>query len=78
MYLNVKNVRKDRLNKKLDYKYWGSFQIEKKINEYFYKLKLSKSIKIHLIFNTNRFKLYYKKTFEVKRNQSKVIERIEE
>ena len=34
-------------------------------------------MKIHLIFNTDRLKSYYEKTFEVERNQSEVIEEIE-
>ena len=68
IYLDVKNVRKDRLNKKLDHKYWGLFQVKEKINNYSYKLKLSRSMRIHLIFNTNRLKSYYEKNFEVKEN----------
>ena len=77
MYLNVKNVRKDRPNKKLNHKYWGPFQIEEKINEYSYKLKLPISMKIHPIFNTDQLKSYYEKTSKVKRNQSEVIEEVE-
>ena len=78
VYLDVKNVRKDRSNKKLDYKYWGLFQIKKQINVYFYKLKLSKSIKVYLKFNTNRLKPYYEKTSEIEGNQSEVIKEVEE
>jgi hypothetical protein len=52
MYLCVKNIKSTRLFKKLNYKYYDFYEIEKLINEQAYKLILFKNMrKIHNVFH---------------------------
>ena len=57
VFLKRNSERKDRSSQTLDHKYWGSFQIKRQVNEYFYELDLSKSMKVHPIFGTHRLKI---------------------
>jgi hypothetical protein len=52
MYLCVKNIRSIRSSKKLDYKYYESYNINMLINKQSYRLKLSANMrKIHNVFH---------------------------
>ena len=51
IYLNAKNIRSIRSSKKLNYKYYDSYVIEKLVDKQTYKLKLSQNMsKIHNVF----------------------------
>ena len=50
VYFNSKNIESPRLAKKLDYKYYGPYKIEKLIEKQVYHLKLPLSIKIQNVF----------------------------
>ena len=63
-YLFYKNITIKRSNDKLDFKKFGLFIIARKISEHNYKLSLSKTIQIHLIFNISLFELALKSTEE--------------
>ena len=48
--LNRRNIKIVRLNKSLDYKNIDSYKIIKILKNITYKLNLSQSLKIHLVF----------------------------
>jgi hypothetical protein len=59
MYLCVKNIKSTRLFKKLNYKYYDSYEIEKLINKQAYKLILLKNMrKIHNVFHVSLLESY--------------------
>ena len=51
VYLNSKNIDLTRLSKKLDWKYYGLYQIQDWIGKVAYWLVLPKAIKIHNVFH---------------------------
>ena len=59
-YLFYKNIITKQLNDNLDFKKFGPFTIVQKILEFNYKLSLSKTIQIHLIFHISLFELISK------------------
>jgi hypothetical protein len=64
MYLCVKNIKFRKFFKKLNYKYYDSYEIEKLINKQAYKLILFKNMrKIHNVFHVFLLKSY-KENFE--------------
>ena len=56
--LNAKNLKTRRFYKKLNHVYIGPFKILRAVNSQFYKLKLSKSIKVHPVFYVFFFIFY--------------------
>ena len=46
--------------KKLNYKYYGPFEIEKPVGKQAYQLKLPKKLKIHDVFHVSLLELYTK------------------
>ena len=58
VYLNSKNIKLTRSSKKLDYKYYGSYQIKLSIKKQTYYLWLPSSIKIHNVFHVSLLELY--------------------
>ena len=60
VYLNSKNIELTRPFKKLDYKYYGPFKIEKLVRKQAYQLKLPKKMKIHDVFHVSLLELYKK------------------
>ena len=54
VYLNAKNIKSMRPSKKLDYKYYGPYVIEKPVGKQAYKLKLPANMgKIHNVFHVS-------------------------
>jgi hypothetical protein len=53
VWLNSKNIKTTRPQKKLDWKNFGSWPITKVISPYVYRLKLPSFIKIHPVFHVN-------------------------
>ena len=52
IYLNAKNIKFIRSSKKLNYKYYDSYVIEKSVDKQTYKLKLlANKKKIHDVFH---------------------------
>ena len=60
IYLNSKNIKSMCLFKKLDYKYYGPFKIEKPIKKQVYQLKLPQKMKIHNMFHVSLLEPYTK------------------
>jgi hypothetical protein len=59
IYLCVKNIKSTRFFKKLNYKYYNSYEIEKLIDKQAYKLILLKNMKkIHNVFHVFRLESY--------------------
>jgi hypothetical protein len=59
MYLCVKNIKSTRLFKKLNYKYFDFYEIEKFIDKQAYKLILLKNMrKIHNVFHVSLLESY--------------------
>ena len=50
VWLNAKNLKIRRLQKKLDWKLLNSFTIIKIVSSYFYELRLLSTIRIHPVF----------------------------
>ena len=50
VYLVIKNIITKKLNKKLDYKYFGLYKVIKKILKNNYHLDLPPKVRIYLIF----------------------------
>ena len=51
IYLNVKNIKFIRLSKKLNYKYYDSYEVEKLIEKQTYKLRLFDTMIIYNVFH---------------------------
>ena len=51
MYLLRRNIRSKRPCEKLDFKKYGPYQIEKKLSDLVYKLKLPKGSRRHPVFH---------------------------
>ena len=60
IYFNSKNIKSTRSFKKLDYKYYGPFEIEESVGKQAYQLKLSKKMKIHNVFHVSLLEPYTK------------------
>ena len=60
VYLNSKNIELICPSKKLDYKYYRSFKIEKPVRKQAYRLKLFEKIKIHNVFHVFLLEPYIK------------------
>ena len=60
IYLYSKNIESMCLFKKLDYKYYGPFKIEKPIGKQVYQLKLLQKMKIHDVFHVSLLESYTK------------------
>ena len=61
----------------MNHKYWEPFQIEEKIINNTYKLRLPNFMKIHSIFNTDRLKSYYENVFTEQETYLEIIKEIE-
>ena len=53
VYLNSKNIKSTRPSKKLDYKYYGPYEVELPIGKQAYRLRLPPSMKIHNVFHVS-------------------------
>lgn len=53
VWLNVKNIRTERLSKKLDFKNIGPFRISGVVNPRAYRLELPTTMKVHNVFHTS-------------------------
>ena len=60
VYLNSKNIESTRSSKKLDYKYYGLFEIKELVKKQVYRLKLPKKVKIHDVFHVFLLEPYKK------------------
>ena len=58
VYLNSKNINLMRPSKKLNYKYYGPYEVELPIKKQVYCLWLSPSIKIHNVFHVSLLEPY--------------------
>jgi hypothetical protein len=56
--LNFRNIHIFKSSKKLDHKYYESFEIEKFIEKQAYKLRLSHTFRIHNVFHVSLLKSY--------------------
>jgi hypothetical protein len=75
MYLCVKNIKSTRFFKKLNYKYYDFYEIEKLINKQAYKLILLKNIrKIHNVFHVSLLESYKENLEDAKSSSLIVIE----
>jgi hypothetical protein len=63
--LNFKNIHIFRSSKKLDHKYYESFEIEEFIEKQAYKLRLSHTFRIHNVFHVSLLKSYKKRFDDV-------------
>ncbi len=59
--LNFRNIHIFRSSKKLDHKYYESFEIEKLIEKQAYKLRLSHTFRIYNVFHVSLLKSYKKR-----------------
>ena len=53
VYLNAKNIKSTRPSKKLDYKYYGPYEVEKPIGKQAYRLRLPDTMAIHNVFHVS-------------------------
>ena len=60
IYFNSKNFKLTHPSKKLNYKYYGPFEIEKPVGKQTYQLKLSNKMKIYNIFHISLLEPYTK------------------
>ena len=60
VYLNSKNIKLTCLSKKLNYKYYGPFEIKKSVKKQMYRLKLSEKMKIYDVFHVFLLEPYTK------------------
>ena len=60
VYLNSKNIKLTHSSKKLNYKYYEPFEIEKPVEKQAYQLKLSEKMKTHNIFYVSLLEPYTK------------------
>jgi hypothetical protein len=75
MYLCVKNIKSTRFFKKLDYKYYDSYEIEKLIDKQAYKLILLKNMrKIHNVFHVSLLESYKESLEDAKSSLFIIIE----
>lgn len=58
VWLNARNIRSARVNKKLDHRYLGPFQITKRINEAAFRLALPAELGIHPTFHVSLLHRY--------------------
>jgi hypothetical protein len=63
--LNFKNIHIFKSSKKLDHKYYESFEIEKFFEKQIYKLRLSHTFRIHNVFHVFLLKSYKKRFDDV-------------
>ncbi len=71
--LNFKNIHIFKSSKKLDHKYYESFEIEKFIEKQAYKLRLSHTFRIHNVFHVSLLKSYKKRFDDVIASSSIMI-----
>jgi hypothetical protein len=57
VYFLKRNIETTRLSNKLNYKKFGLFRVKSNIRDISYKLELSKTIRIYLIFYISLLKL---------------------
>jgi hypothetical protein len=63
--LNFRNIHIFKSSKKLDHKYYESFEIEKFIEKQAYKLRLSHTFRIHNVFHVSLLKSYKRRFDDV-------------
>ncbi len=63
--LNFKNIHIFKSSKKLDHKYYESFEIEKFIEKQAYKLRLSHTFRIYNVFHVSLLKSYKRRFDDV-------------
>ncbi len=71
--LNFKNIHISKSSKKLDHKYYKSFEIEEFIEKQAYKLRLSHTFRIHNVFHVSLLKSYKKRFDDVMTSSSIMI-----
>ncbi len=72
--LNFKNIHIFRSSKKLDHKYYESFEIEKFIKKQAYKLRLFHTFQIHNVFHVSLLKSYKERFDDVTTSSSIMID----
>jgi hypothetical protein len=71
--LNFRNIHIFRSSKKLDHKYYESFEIEEFIEKQAYKLRLSHTFRIHNVFHVSLLKSYKERFDDVIASPSIII-----
>jgi hypothetical protein len=71
--LNFRNIHIFRSSKKLDHKYYESFEIEELIEKQAYKLRLSHTFRIHNVFHVSLLKSYKERFDDVIASSSIMI-----
>jgi hypothetical protein len=71
--LNFKNIHIFKSSKKLDHKYYKSFEIEKLIEKQIYKLRLFNTFRIHNVFHVSLLKSYKERFDDVITSSSIMI-----
>ncbi len=71
--LNFKNIHIFKSSKKLDHKYYESFEIEESIEKQAYKLRLSHTFRIHNVFHVSLLKSYKERFDDVMTSSSIMI-----
>jgi hypothetical protein len=71
--LNFRNIHIFRSSKKLDHKYYESFEIEEFIEKQAYKLRLSHTFRIHNVFHVSLLKSYKEQFDDVVASSSIMI-----
>jgi hypothetical protein len=72
--LNFKNIHIFESSKKLDHKYYESFEIEESIEKQAYKLRLSHTFRIHNVFYVFLLKSYRERFDEVMTSSSVIVD----
>ncbi len=72
--LNFRNIHIFKSSKKLDHKYYESFEIEEFIEKQIYKLRLSHTFRIHNVFHVSLLKSYKERFDDVIASSSIMID----
>jgi hypothetical protein len=73
--LNFKNIHIFKSSKKLDHKYYESFEIEELIEKQAYKLRLFNTFRIHNVFHVSLLKSYKERFDDVITSSSIMIDK---
>jgi hypothetical protein len=73
LLLNFKNIHIFKSSKKLDHKYYESFEIEEFIKKQVYKLRLFNTFRIHNVLHVSLLKSYKKRFDDVITSLSIII-----